>query len=216
MKKIKKISICLLLLTSLSSIGQIITSGVIRYTISSDNEQLAMMGDVILTNYFDNENVAIEVDMMGGMVLTKIYKKIYDPKSSKMTMSAMENNFEITDIDENATKSIDIADLDNITNVILDKTTAKEILGFKCYKAIVNYEEDKTGEFYITDAIKMTTSTKESKLKGVPLEMKIITPEATVQILATEFLKEIPTEAFIVPEGFEKITMKEFQERMGG
>ena len=216
MKKIKQISICLLLLVSISSIGQVMTSGVVKYKMTSDNEQMAMMGDIIMTSYFDNENVAVEVDMMGGMVLTKIYKKINDPKSTKMTMDAMGNKYEITGIDEKASKGVDMADLDNIATVTFDKTATKEIAGFKCYKATVTYNDDKTGEFYITDAIKMMSSTKESKLKGFPLEMKITTPDAILELKATEVFKVVSKDAFIVPEGFEKVTMEEFQEKMGG
>jgi hypothetical protein len=216
MKKIKQISICLLLLVSISSIGQTMTSGVVKYKMTSDNEQMAMMGDIIMTNYFDKENVAVEVDMMGGMVLTKVFKKINDPESTKMTMDAMGKKYEITGIDEKASKGVDMADLDNIATVTFDKTAKKDIAGFKCYKATVTYNDDKTGEFYITDDIKMMSSTKESKLKGFPLEMKIVTPEAILELKATEVTRDLPNEAFIIPAGFEKVTMEEFQEKMGG
>jgi hypothetical protein len=216
MKKIKQISICLFLLASITSIGQTMTSGVVKYLMTSDNEQMAMMGDIILTNYFDKENLAIEVDMMSGMVITKVYKKINDPNSAKMTMDAMGNKYEITGIDEKASKGVDIADLDNIATVTVDKTSTKEIAGYKCYKASVTYDDDKSGEFYVTEDIKMMSSAKEPKLKGFPLEMKIVTPQATFQLTATEVSKDLPKEAFIVPEGFEKVTMEEFQEKMGG
>lgn len=216
MKKMKQFSICLLLLASISTIGQTLTSGVVKYKMTSDNEQMAMMGDILMTNYFDKENVAVEVDMMGGMVLTKIYKKINDPQSAKMTMDAMGNKYEITGIDENASKGVDMADLDNIATVTFDKAATKEIAGYKCYKASVTYQDEKTGKFYITDKIQMASSTKESKLKGFPLEMTIVTPEATLNLKATEVSKDLPKDAFIVPEGFEKVTMEEFQERMGG
>jgi hypothetical protein len=216
MKKIKQISICLFLLASITSIGQTMTSGVVKYLMTSDNEQMAMMGDIILTNYFDKENLAVEVDMMSGMVITKVYKKINDPNSAKMTMDAMGNKYEITGIDEKASKGVDIADLDNIATVTVDKTSTKEIAGYKCYKASVTYDDDKSGEFYVTEDIKMMSSAKEPKLKGFPLEMKIVTPQATFQLTATEVSKDLPKEAFIVPEGFEKVTMEEFQEKMGG
>ena len=211
----KKISIYLLLLVSISSIGQTITNGFVKYKMTSDNEQMAMMGDVFMTNYFDKENIAMEVDMMNGMVVTKIYKKINDPKSTKMTMNAMGQKYEISGIDENASKGVDMADLDNIVTVKVDKANTKEIAGYKCYKASVTYKEGKTGEFYITENINMMSSTKESKLKGFPLEMKIVTPQATLELTATEVSKELPTDAFIVPEGFEKVTMEEFQQKMG-
>ena len=214
MKKIKQISVCLLLLVSMSSIGQM-TSGVVTYKMTSDNEQMAMMGDIIMTNYFDKENLDVEVDMMGGMVLTKVYKKINDPKSTNMTKDAMDK-YEITGIDENASKGVDMADLDNIVTVTIDKASTKEIAGFKCYKASVTYKDDKSGEFYVTDDIKMASTSNESKLKGFPLEMTITTPEAVLELKATEVSKDLPKEAFIVPEGFEKVTMEEFQEKMGG
>ena len=192
------------------------TSGFVKYTMTSDNEQMAMMGDIIMTNFFDKEDVAVEVDMMGGMVLTKIYKKINDPKSTKMTMDAMGQKYEITGVDENASKGVDMADLENIATVTFDKAITKEIAGYKCYKATVTYNDDKTGEFYLTDEIKMMSSAKESKLKGFPLEMKIVTPEAVLELKATEVSKNVPQGAFIVPEGFEKVTMEEFKEKMRG
>ncbi len=216
MKKIKQISIAFLLLVSISSIGQTMTSGVIKYKMTSDNEQMAMMGDIVVTNYYEKENIAVQVDMMGGMVLTKIYKILNNPSATKMTMDAMGNKYEITGLDDKAAKGVDMADLDNIATVTFDKAATKEIAGYKCYKANVTYNDDKTGEFYITDDIKMTTSTNESKLKGFPLEMTIVTPEATLNLIATEISKEIPKDAFIVPAGFEKVTMEEFKEQMGG
>ena len=216
MKKIKQISIAFLLLVSISSIGQTITSGVVKYKMTSDNEQMAMMGDIVVTNYYEKENVAVQVDMMGGMVLTKIYKILNNPSATKMTMDAMGNKYEITGLDDNAAKGVDMADLENIVTVTFDKAITKEIAGYKCYKANVTYNDDKTGEFYITDDIKMTTSTNESKLKGFPLEMTIVTPETTLNLVATEISKEIPKDSFIVPAGFEKVTMEEFKEKMGG
>jgi hypothetical protein len=158
----------------------------------------------------------MEIEMMGGMVVTKIYKKLNQPNSSKMTMNAMGQKYEITGIDENASKGVDMADLDNIITVSLDKTNTKEIAGFKCYKANVTYKDGKTGEFYITENINMMASVKESKLKGFPLEMKIVTPQATLELTATEVSKELPKNAFIVPDGYEKVTMEEFQQKMGG
>jgi hypothetical protein len=211
----KKISIYLLLLASISSFGQTMTNGFVKYKMTSDNEQMAAMGDVFMTNYFDKENVAMEVDMMNGMVVTKVYKKVNDVKSSKMTMNAMGQKYEITGIDENASKGVDMADLENILTVKVDKADTKEVAGFKCHKASVTYKDGKTGEFYITENINMITSVKDSKLKGFPLEMKIVTPQATLELTATEVSKELPTDAFIVPEGFEKVTMEEFQQKMG-
>ena len=212
----KKISIYLLLLATISTFGQTMTNGYVKYKMSSDNEQMAMMGDVFMTSFYDNENIAMEVDMMNGMVVTKVYKKVNDVNSSKMTMNAMGQKYEITGIDENGSKGVDMADLENIVTVKVDKADTKEIAGFKCYKAFVTYKDDKTGEFYVTENIKMTTSTKETGLNGFPLQMKIVTPQATIELTATEVSKELPADAFIVPDGYEKVTMEEFQQKMGG
>ena len=116
----KKISIYFLLLATISTFGQTMTKGYVKYKMSSDNEQMAMMGDVFMTSFYDNEN------------------------------------------------------------------------------------------------IKMTTSTKETGLNGFPLQMKIVTPQATIELTATEVSKELPADAFIVPDGYEKVTMEEFQQKMGG
>lgn len=102
----KKISIYLFLLASISTIGQTMTSGFIKYKMTSDNEQMAMMGDVFMTNYFDANNVAIEIDMMSGMVVTKVFKNNKAPQDLKMTMNAMGQKYEVTGIDEKSSKEL--------------------------------------------------------------------------------------------------------------
>ena len=92
----KKISIYFLLLATISTFGQTMTNGFVKYKMTSDNEQMAMMGDVFMTSFYDNENIAMEVDMMNGMVVTKVYKKVKDANSAKMTMNAMGQKYEIT------------------------------------------------------------------------------------------------------------------------
>ena len=193
----KKISIYLLLLVSISSIGQTITNGFVKYKMTSDNEQMAMMGDVFMTNYFDKENIAMEVDMMNGMVVTKIYKKINDPKSTKMTMNAMGQKYEISGIDENASKGVDMADLDNIVTVKVDKANTKEIL-IATYDAffgllipVIIVGGIRFGIFTPTEAGAIAVAYsliigffvhKEIKLKSIPLISKFHTLPSSIPV----------------------------------
>ena len=219
MRKIKQISICLLLLASISTIGQTLSSGFVKYTMTSDNENMAMMGDVIITNYFNQTDNAIEIDMMGGMMITKIYTKFSDPKKPIVTMDAMGNKFQISEVDEKAKGGTDFTDLKNVESITYDKKVTKEIAGYSCYKADIKYNNGKTAVFYLTEKInvkKVDDPEEKIKLEGFPLEMVIESEEGTLTITATEVSKELPENSFVISDEYEKITMEELQEKMGG
>ena len=219
MRKIKQISICLLLLASISTIGQTLSSGFVKYTMTSDNENMAMMGDVIITNYFNQTDNAIEIDMMGGMMITKIYTKFSDPKKPIVTMDAMGNKFQISEVDEKAKGGTDFTDLKNVESITYDKKDTKQIAGYSCYKADIKYNNGKTAVFYLTEKInvkKVDDPEEKIKLEGFPLEMVIESEEGTLTITATEVSKELPENSFVISDEYEKITMEELQEKMGG
>lgn len=219
MKKIKQIFIYLLLITSVSTIGQTITNGFVKYAMTSDNEEMAMMGEVIITNYFNETDTAVEIDIMSGMMITKVYTKFSEPDKPIITMDAMGNKFQITGVEGKDKGETDFSDVKNMESVTYDKKDIKEIQGHKCYKANIKYINNKTGVFYLTEKIapkKPENAEEKVKLSGFPLEMIITSEEGTLTIIATEISKDLPKDSFIIPEDFEKITMEEFTERMGG
>lgn len=219
MKKIKQISICLLLLVSISAIGQKMTKGVVKYTMTSDNEQMAMMGEVAITNYFNETDSAVEIDMMGGMLVTKVYTKFSEPNKPTVTMDAMGNKFQVSEVDEKIKGGADFSDLKNAESVIYDKKDTKEILGYVCYKADVKYNDGKTAVIYLTDEISPKTinnPNEKVKLNGFPLEMTITSDDGILTIIAKEVSNELPKDCFTISDEYEKITMEELEERMGG
>ena len=219
MKTTKHLTILLLLLVSTSTISQTLNKGFVKYEMISDDEDMAMIGAITMINYFDENQSAVEINMMGGLMITKVYTKYSNPNDLIMTMDAMGQKYEITEIEDKDAKGNAFGQLDNIESVKYDKKDTKEISGYKCHKAEIKYSDGKTAVFYITNKISqkaMQNPNQKVQLEGYPLEMEITSEEGIVKIIATEVSKNLPSGSFIVPSGFEKVTMEEFQQKMGG
>lgn len=223
MKKLLKTTLIALLILGATTNAQTqLKKGSITYamTMPDAGEEMAAMGESIITVHFDEKTIATDMSMMGGMMLMKTIVPSENKKDSKMTMEVMGMKYEITDIDEEASKNASvITNLDNATEIIYDKKDTKEITGFKCYKATITMNDGSTSIFYVTDAIAPQAPTSPDakiKLTGYPLEMKVKTAQGDMIMTATKFSKEIPADAFKIGDGFTKITMEEFQKQMGG
>ena len=78
-----------------------------------------------------------------------------------------------------------------------------------------------TMKYYITEKIQppagVKTKAQKVALKGYPLEMIIYTGQGMEMVFkATEVSKDLPKDVFAVPDGYQKMTMKEFEEMTGG
>lgn len=219
MKAIKKISILLFLFTiTISSAQKELKNGTIKFKMTSDSEQMAMMGEVKLNFYFTDDKQAMEMDMMNGMVNMKFINDFKNPEGSAYLMNSMGKKINITDANKNGqdiSKGIDVSNLANAVSVTYDKKDVKTILGYPCYKANVIYKENKTGTFYITD--KIMPSKDESKkievsLTGYPLEMEMEDESGSkINIVATEILADVAAGSFIIPADYDKMSMEELQ-----
>ncbi|MQP25679.1 hypothetical protein GFJ94_11455 [Flavobacterium sp. LMO8] len=222
MKKITQIALTSLLFLGITAHAQTqLKKGSVTYslTMPSANEQMAAMGESTMTVNFDEKTQAMNMDMMAGMMLMKTIIPTENKKETKMTMEVMGMKYEITDAGEEASKqSRGLANLENAKEIIYDKKDTKEIVGFKCYKATVTLNDGSKNTFYITEAIAPQVESSESKLKlsGYPLEITTQTAQGEMIMKATKFSKDIPTDAFVVGEGYTKVTMEEFQKQMGG
>ena len=223
MKKLTKIAFAFILLAGVSINAQTaLKKGSVTYkmTMPGASEEMAAMGESTITVHFDETMQATDMSMMGGMMMMKTIVPNENKKDSKMTMEVMGMKYEITDAGEEASKtSKGLSNLDDAKEIVYDKKDTKEIVGFKCYKAIITMNDGSKNTFYVTDAIAPQAPSNPKvalKLTGYPLEMTVKTAQGDMVMTATKFSKEIPADAFKVGEGFTKVTMEEFQKQMGG
>ncbi len=93
----------------------------------------------------------------------------------------------------------------------------KKIAGYKCKKAELTYETGETITVYYTEKIPSSAHNEYSYLKGYPLEYQSTQSGMMVTLSAKE-VKETSIEdsSFEVPEGYDEMSMDEFQQMIGG
>lgn len=191
--------------------------------IESDDEamaaQLQMLKGTTTDIYFAPEQYMSEMSMMGGLM--NIKNKV-GTESGKMDMymDMMGQKMWIeTNTDESAKGKPTTADVD----ISYDKANTKEILGYDCYLMTIKSPEMQGGSLtaYVTEEIKSNAKFIQGyeniEYNGFPLEVTLGMPMMTMTMETTAINKEVPAGAFDVnTTGYEKMTMDEFTEKMGG
>lgn len=156
-------------------------------------EQKTMMGDQIVITNNEDKSAVLLMNMMGKMMAIK-----------------MSDNDNSDSVDENTEEP-------KITYT--DET--KEIAGYKCKKAVV-VTEDESGEeveteIYYTEEISPKADNKFAGLKGFPLQYTLNTQGMIMTVTASKIeKKKVSKKLSEIPEGYEEMTMEEFQNMMGG
>ena len=217
MKNLKQIALVAFAVFSTQFYAQTKTGAVTYEMTMPDNEQMAQMGTNTMKISFDEKSTATQMDMMGGMIAIKsITADKNDTKTTRMLMDMMGKKYEVTG-DTGAFSNTEIGSLKDAESIIYDKKDTKEILGFKCYKAKVLMSGGITSAFYITEEIAaQTKSTDKLKLVGFPLEIEAGDGQSKVILKATAFDKAPSATCFTIPEGYEKVTQEELQQKLGG
>jgi hypothetical protein len=181
--------------------------------------QLGMMKGSTNTTYFNEDNVLTEVDMMGGMMKMKTLTSTKDRTGFllfDMGMLGLKNKVNITAEDVNSSEE----SMDDIT-VTYDKSDTKEILGYKCHKAIIKSPQMAGAEItvYVTEDITITADIIQGisgdKINGFPLEYSIGGPGMSMVYTTVEIKEAADKSVFdIDTEGYEEMTMEEFQKQM--
>jgi GLPGLI family protein len=131
-------------------------------------------------------------------------------------MEMMGKKYEVTGEAEGFANT-DVASLKDAESVTYDKKATKEILGYKCYKALVTMNSGVVNTFYITEAIAVQSLPADKlKLTGFPLEVEVNSEKGKVVLLATAVDKAPSASCFTVPEGYKKVTQEELQQELGG
>jgi GLPGLI family protein len=217
MKNLKKLAIFAFAIVSTQFYAQTKT-GAVTYEMSMpDNEEMAAMGTNTIKISFDEKSSATQMDMMGGMVSAKtISLDKSNPKQTRTLMDVMGKKYEVIGEAEGYANP-DITSLENAESVTYDKKATKEILGYKCYKALVTMNTGVVNTFYITEAIAVQSlPTDKLKLTGFPLEVEVNSEKGKVLLVATLVEKEPSASCFTVPEGYKKVTQEELQQELGG
>lgn len=217
MKNLKQIALVAFAIFSTQFYAQT-KSGAVTYDMTMpDNEEMAAMGSNIIKISFNEKSSATQMDMMGGMISVKtITLDKNNAKDTRMLMDMMGKKYEVTGESEGFGNA-DIGSLKDAESITYDKKDTKEILGYKCYKAVVKMAGGTISNFYVTEAIAVQSKADDKfKLTGFPLEIEVNSERGKVIMIATAFDKEPSATCFTVPEGYKKVTQEELQQELGG
>jgi GLPGLI family protein len=217
MKNLKKLAFIAFAIVSTQFYAQTKTGAVTYEMTMPDNEEMAAMGTNTIKISFNEKSSATQLDMMGGMISVKtISMDKNNPKETRMLMEMMGKKYEVTG-DAEGFANTDVASLKDAESVTYDKKATKEILGYKCYKALVTMNSGVVNTFYITEAIAVQSlPTDKLKLTGFPLEVEVNSEKGKVVLLANAIDKAPSATCFTVPEGYKKVTQEELQQELGG
>lgn len=187
---------------------------------SPEMAQMAgMMKGTTQEIFFTKEMQRMDMDMMSGMVKIKTFTNQKDG-SMNMFYDMMGNKMQVQSTITEA-ESAGSEDIDYKVEVV--ESEKKQILGYDCKRVIVTLNTDQGDmkiKMFVTEDIKMPASmvqnVKSGVVPGVPLEIETDMGVMSLKMVAKDFKKEVDKSKFTMPEGYKKMTMKEFQEQMGG
>ena len=201
-----------------------VKEGVVKFEMKMDGDadspEMAMMGNMSLDFYFSKTQQRMDMSMMGGMMRIQTFVPIENPKDGCLLMDMMGKKYQIVELkEEELSQSNSFMNMDNVEEVVYDEKDTKEIAGYKCYRASLTGKDGSKMKYYITEKIAPPAGVVKKDamvLKGYPLEMEIDTGQGMKMTFeAKEILTKLPENVFGVPDGYEKMTMEEFEKSMG-
>lgn len=212
------------ILTSVMSFAQL-AEGMISYDIemSSDDPEaasmIAMFSGSNMNLYFANDVARTELNFGALMSMTTVVNN--ETEEVLILMGGMMGNKAV--LTNSTEMEVDEEDAPE-TTVTLSKEK-KEILGYKCKKAIITDQDGNEMEYWYTDKIATVSTDKNSaisKLPGMPLEYSVdrdgmimtFTASAVKESLDAETIKE--KLSLTIPDDYEEMTYEEFSDFGGG
>ncbi len=199
--------------------------GVVKFEMSADGEasaEMAALGGSTMDFYFSDDQQRMDMSMLGGMMKVQTIIPVKNPADGVILMDMLGQKIQLIGLkEEDLAQNYNFMNVDDMTEVKYDEKDKKEIAGYSCYKASVKLDNGTSMKYYITEKIQPPAGVKKKDkklaLKGYPLEMVIDTGQGFEMVFtATEVLNKLPDDAFAVPEGYQKMTMEEFEEMTGG
>ncbi len=180
--------------------------GVVTYSISVDNPQMAAFVGSSMTQYVKGSKTKTLQD---GMISKTIFSDRSTTDEPIVLLDAMGNKYQVKN---DPTKK---ADKDPMIKYMDD---TKTILGYTCHKAEITATDAQgqaiTSEVYYTEDI-VTPIAKSGPfklLKGFPLEYSMSQQGVKVSITATKVDKQsLKDDTFTVPSGYKLMTMEEIR-----
>ena len=193
--------------------------------VSSDNEQVAagleMMKGTIMTVYYKGKESLSKLNMMGGMVKTDIKMNAAGDMDMYMDMMGQKMWIPSTKLEMEKAKAEnpEASDFD----IEYDENDKKVIAGFNCYKMMLTSPSNPALKLdaYVTEEIDINAQVIQnvdiSQFKGFPLEYTIDMGMMKMTFSTTDYKETVDETVFNVKtDGYKKMSMKEFQQQMGG
>ena len=223
MKKLITFSfMAVVLLMSFNANAQkMLKEGVVKFEVtevSSTDPQANMMKGTTMDLYFTKNSQRVDINMMGGMVrINTISNKEKDEEVILTDM--MGKKIQVKSTEEELAKikkeKEDAKDLE----ITYDRKDTKKIAGFECYRADIKMASGDTLIAYVTQQIKPEGSYFDKAFKGIdgfPLEYTMGAQGIMMTYTALEVSDAIDQKAFEIPEGYEEMSLEEFQKSVGG
>lgn len=191
--------------------------------VKSEVPQLDMIKGMMLDYYFNAAFVKMDVSLMGFIRMQSIMNNQSIEKSAVL-MDMMGKKIQLTGMNEEEMKENPLMMQMGDMEVSYHKKEKKKIAGYKCHKAIAKLADGMELEMYVTKKIKAPKSKYQNafnSLEGFPLQASISIGGSemgnmAITLTAKQVSGDITTDTFTVPDGYEKMTMEEFQKQMEG
>lgn len=196
------------------------SEGWIKYKVESfDAEDIPAMAATMLKNgkiimKLGKEYTKVEMDM--GMVKTSTIN--YSEDRVVMLMSMLGQKMAVTmnplEMQEEGVEEEDV-----IVPEYSETGKTMEILGYECKEVVAQMGDGIKTTLWVTSKIKpknSNTQFTQGNINGFPLRFEAEQSGMKMIYIATKLEAEpIDSDEFEIPEDYEKMTMKEFQEKMG-
>jgi len=193
--------------------------------VSSENPQMQaqlemMKGSQTEVHFKDGKSLTT-MNMMGGMVVTKVL--LETGQGLKLIMDMMGQKMLIPMSQQELTQSQnDPANPMNDLTVTYDEADTKDIAGFSCYKMVATpvSNPDMKIEAYITEDIKANAAVIQGvnleNFKGFPLEYTVNMGVMTMTTTTKEYEATVDSEVFNVnTNGYTEMSMEDFMNSIG-
>jgi hypothetical protein len=194
--------------------------------VTSEDPQTAQMLEMMKGSQteinFGKDGYSTKTSIMGGMVEVKTFTNT-GSKQFDMLMDMMGQKMWIASNTDEMAKDDESKKVLESSKVVYNKEDKKVILGYNCYAMKLTTPEnpDMTIAGYVTEEIKTNANIIQGfqavKFDGFPMEYTVDT-KAMKMTMSAKDIKDKSDAAAMVPktDGYTKMTMEEFKQKMGG
>ncbi|RMG83289.1 MAG: DUF4412 domain-containing protein, partial [Bacteroidetes bacterium] len=217
----------LFLATTLTGFAQKkMSSGFVQYEISdikSDMAELNMLKGTQMNLFFTDAKQKVDVAIMGGMMRFQTIIDNQSADNNAVLMDMMGKKIQVAGLNgegANQNPMMNLGAAGEKLNYTVHKKDKKKIAGYKCRKAVASLPQGMALKVYYTKKIQPKNSYMQQAmggLDGFPLEFTIDTGSGVaVTFTAKEVAPKVDASTFAIPAGYEKMSLEQLQEELGG